>query len=92
MSERARQELRDAMFISCEGTELPAPITHFEEMKLPKGILRHLTDKNISKPSPIQMQGLPVALSGRCGARAQGLPRGEAAGPGGALQRRLVPC
>jgi hypothetical protein len=68
MSERARQELRDATFISCEGSNLPPPIAHFEEMKLPKGILRHLAAKNISKPSPIQMQGLPVALAGRCGA------------------------
>ncbi|XP_023219735.1 ATP-dependent RNA helicase abstrakt-like [Centruroides sculpturatus] len=35
------------------------------EMKFPKGILNALKKKGISKPTPIQMQGLPAVLSGR---------------------------
>lgn len=34
-------------------------------MKLPEPILKYLKEKNIEKPSPIQIQGLPVALTGR---------------------------
>ncbi len=32
---------------------------------MPAGILRILADKGIKKPTPIQIQGLPVALAGR---------------------------
>lgn len=34
-------------------------------MKLPAAVLRVLEGKGIKKPTPIQIQGLPVALSGR---------------------------
>ncbi len=34
-------------------------------MKLPPAVLRVLASKGIKKPTQIQMQGLPVALSGR---------------------------
>lgn len=34
-------------------------------MKFPKDILQALRDKNIIIPTVIQMQGIPVALSGR---------------------------
>jgi ATP-dependent RNA helicase DDX41 len=30
-------------------------------MKLPEPILKYLKEKKIEKPSPIQIQGLPVA-------------------------------
>lgn len=36
-----------------------------QDMKLPKSILRYLSNKNINSPSPIQMQGIPTAFSGR---------------------------
>ena len=34
-------------------------------MKFPKSILDHLRSRGIERPTPIQMQGLPVILSGR---------------------------
>ena len=34
-------------------------------MKFPKPILKALNDKKIYYPTPIQMQGFPVVLSGR---------------------------
>ena len=37
----------------------------FVDMKLPKGVLEYLEGRNIKRPTPIQMQGLPVALAGR---------------------------
>ncbi len=34
-------------------------------MKFPPPILKYLEGKGIKKPTPIQIQGVPVALSGR---------------------------
>lgn len=48
-----------------EGDGLPPPIRTFREMKFPKPVLDALTAKGILRPTPIQIQGLPVALSGR---------------------------
>jgi ATP-dependent RNA helicase DDX41 len=48
-----------------EGEGIPPPIRTFREMKFPQPILDALTSKNILKPTPIQIQGLPVVLSGR---------------------------
>ncbi|OUC41004.1 DEAD/DEAH box helicase, partial [Trichinella nativa] len=51
--------------ILAEGENIPAPLRSFREMKFPKSILSALTKKNITVPTPIQMQGLPIALKGR---------------------------
>ncbi len=88
MTPEEAQEMRDAMFISCDGSNIAAPIMSFDEMKFPRGILKHLHDKGILKPSPIQIQGLPVALSGRWA------PRWRPAGAAAAVPTRdgpLVP-
>ena len=40
--------------------------THrFQGMKFPKGVVKGLQDRGITKPSPIQMQGIPAVLCGR---------------------------
>ncbi|KAI8640950.1 hypothetical protein BD408DRAFT_444781 [Parasitella parasitica] len=59
------QAVRDKYHILIEGEDPVPPIRHFQDMKLPEPILKYLKDKNIEKPSPIQIQGLPVALTGR---------------------------
>uniref|UniRef100_A0A7I4XVK0 RNA helicase n=1 Tax=Haemonchus contortus TaxID=6289 RepID=A0A7I4XVK0_HAECO len=51
--------------ISVDGTDCPPPIGSFVEMKFPKCILRALKDNDIHIPTAIQIQGIPVALSGR---------------------------
>ncbi|KRY80022.1 ATP-dependent RNA helicase abstrakt [Trichinella pseudospiralis] len=51
--------------ILAEGENIPAPLRSFKEMKFPNSILSALTKKNITTPTPIQMQGLPIALKGR---------------------------
>ena len=48
-----------------EGDYPPPPLKSFKAMKFPKGILKGLEGRKISKPSPIQMQGIPAVLSGR---------------------------
>ena len=48
-----------------EGIDIPPPMKRFKDMKFPAPILKSLVAKNIQRPTPIQMQGLPVALAGR---------------------------
>lgn len=48
-----------------QGDHPPPPIKTFAEMRFPAPILAALAAKGIERPTPIQMQGLPVALSGR---------------------------
>jgi len=65
MSEDKRQEIRDMFRIVVDGHNIPPPITSFRDMKFPAAICDALETKGIKKPTPIQMQGLPVALAGR---------------------------
>lgn len=51
--------------IDVDGDDPPPPLKTFEDMKLNPSVLNGLRDKNIKKPSPIQMQGIPAVLSGR---------------------------
>ncbi|XP_012281402.1 ATP-dependent RNA helicase abstrakt [Orussus abietinus] len=59
--ERIRRKLR----ILVEGEEIPPPLKSFKEMKFHRGILNGLEAKGITKPTPIQVQGIPTVLSGR---------------------------
>jgi ATP-dependent RNA helicase DDX41 len=65
MSEEACQEIRDEWHILVEGERIPYPIKRFEDMKFPRPVIDALREKGIKKPTPIQIQGLPVVLSGR---------------------------
>ena len=57
--------MRQQYFINAEGKDIPPPLTRFADMKYSSPILNFLQEKQISKPIPIQMQGIPVALAGR---------------------------
>ncbi|CAG9862594.1 unnamed protein product [Phyllotreta striolata] len=59
------ENLRNTLRILVEGEEIPPPLKSFREMKLHKGILAGLKEKNIKNPTPIQIQGIPTVLSGR---------------------------
>ncbi|KAF9582516.1 hypothetical protein BGW38_000112 [Lunasporangiospora selenospora] len=65
MSEEATLAVRQKYHIDIEGEEVPSVIKNFRDMKLPRPILDYLKNKGIKIPTPIQMQGLPVAFSGR---------------------------
>ncbi|BGP14251.1 hypothetical protein JCM10213_005858 [Rhodosporidiobolus nylandii] len=58
-------QIRDKFHILTSGDDVPPPIPNFKDMKLPPPLLKYLKDKKISAPTPIQLQGLPVAFSGR---------------------------
>jgi ATP-dependent RNA helicase DDX41 len=64
-SAEQHQSIRDEWHIKTEGESIPPPIKSFKDMKFPRAILKALKRKGISKPTPIQIQGLPVVLSGR---------------------------
>ena len=64
-TEDQHQEVRDRYHIICEGNALPPPLLAFEDMRFPDAILRQLSNKGIKRPTPIQIQGLPVILGER---------------------------
>jgi len=59
------EKIRKKWHILVEGDDCPPPIRNFADMAFPKPILDVLRQKNVKRPTPIQMQGLTVALSGR---------------------------
>ncbi|KAL7462302.1 hypothetical protein ACHAXS_004719 [Conticribra weissflogii] len=58
-------KIRQKWHILVEGDDIPPPIRSFKDMAFPPPVLRALQKKNVKRPTPIQMQGLTVALSGR---------------------------
>jgi ATP-dependent RNA helicase DDX41 len=66
ISEDVWDTIRTEWHMHVQGTNIPPPMKRFIDMKLPKPILHYLqTIKKIIKPTPIQIQGLPIILSGR---------------------------
>ena len=63
--ENKNEKIRSKYHIVCQGRDIAPPIMSFEDMKFPRAILDVLESKGIVKPTPIQLQGLPVLLSGR---------------------------
>lgn len=64
-TEAEHDEVRNKWHILIEGENCPPPIKSFAEMKVPQCILDALQKKNISRPTPIQVQGIPALLAGR---------------------------
>ena len=76
-TEEQHDALRDKYHIIVEGEDIPPPIETFtvrfhplmydldasfqKDMKIPQPLLRHLRSRRILKPTPIQLQGIPVA-------------------------------
>lgn len=59
------QSVRDEFHIIIEGEAVPPPLWRFKDFKLPAPMMDVLRNKKIRRPTPIQCQGLSVALSGR---------------------------
>ncbi|OSD02753.1 P-loop containing nucleoside triphosphate hydrolase protein [Trametes coccinea BRFM310] len=64
-SEEENRRIREKYHIIVEGEDLPPPIENFTDMKVPEPLVKFLKSKRITKPTPIQLQGIPVAFSGR---------------------------
>lgn len=63
--EEVWEKTRKEWHMEVEGFDIPPPLKRFKDMKFPKPLLEALEEKKIKRPTPIQMQGLPVALAGR---------------------------
>ncbi|KAF8116491.1 hypothetical protein N665_0017s0047 [Sinapis alba] len=65
MSSKHIDLIRKQHHITVKGEDIPPPIKNFNDMNIPRALLVTLKEKEIVKPTPIQVQGLPVVLSGR---------------------------
>ena len=63
--EASWQKIRKEWHIDVEGSNIPPPLPRFLDMKFPKPVIDCLQQKGITRPTPIQMQGIPIALAGR---------------------------
>ena len=64
MRDRSPEENRriwEKHHIIVEGEDLPPPIDNFTDMKVPEPLVKFLKSKRITKPTPIQLQGIPTA-------------------------------
>jgi len=67
-TEMSEQELfgwRQSHEIVVKGEAVPQPIRTFQQAKFPENVLQGFLDAGFEKPTPIQAQGWPMALSGR---------------------------
>lgn len=65
LPEERHVEIREKCGIAVQGEDVPPPIASFKDMKIPKSIIAALKERGITRPSPIQMQGLPALFQGR---------------------------
>ncbi|GFQ06592.1 dead-box ATP-dependent RNA helicase 35 [Phtheirospermum japonicum] len=65
MSKKSCDAIRKQWHIIVNGDDIPPPIKNFKDMRFPDPILKMLKMKGIVQPTPIQVQGMPVILSGR---------------------------
>eukprot|EP01016_Furgasonia_blochmanni_P014230 TRINITY_DN1740_c0_g1_i3.p1 TRINITY_DN1740_c0_g1~~TRINITY_DN1740_c0_g1_i3.p1 ORF type:complete len:523 (+),score=121.63 TRINITY_DN1740_c0_g1_i3:330-1898(+) len=65
LSAEARHKILKHYRILIDGEDVPPPVKRFHDMRFPRSLIEGLAVKGIHKPSPIQIQGLPVVLSGR---------------------------
>ncbi|KAI0075446.1 P-loop containing nucleoside triphosphate hydrolase protein [Panus rudis PR-1116 ss-1] len=64
-SEDEHRRIREKHHIIVEGEDIPPPIDNFTDMKVPEALVKFLKSKRITVPTPIQLQGIPTAFSGR---------------------------
>lgn len=65
MTETEVALLREELEVSVQGSNVPKPMTTFQASSLPSLLLKEITKVGFEKPTPIQAQALPIALSGR---------------------------
>ncbi|OCH95252.1 P-loop containing nucleoside triphosphate hydrolase protein [Obba rivulosa] len=64
-SEEEHRRLREKYHIIVDGEDIPPPIDNFTDMRVPEPLVKFLKSKRITIPTPIQLQGIPIAFSGR---------------------------
>jgi len=64
-SEEEIREFREKNEMKVFGTNVPRPVTTFDEAGFPGYVLSEINQLGFKTPTPIQAQGWPMALSGR---------------------------
>jgi ATP-dependent RNA helicase DDX5/DBP2 len=64
-SDREIADFRDKHSISLSGKDIPRPVENFTEASFPSYILKEIEACGFEKPTAIQCQGWPMAMSGR---------------------------
>lgn len=64
-SPREIEEFYQTEQITVKGHSIPRPVLSFTDLKWPDRITEGIRKQGYSKPTPIQSQGWPIALSGR---------------------------
>eukprot|EP01035_Chromulina_nebulosa_P019302 gene19302-25163_t len=65
MSDEQINQIRKDLNVTLLGTDIPRPITEFNHSLFDKKLLFEIKQLGLYKPTPIQCQGIPIALSGR---------------------------
>jgi ATP-dependent RNA helicase DDX5/DBP2 len=63
--DQAEQIRRDKSITIVNGDKVPKPVRTFEEASFPDYVLEEIQRVGFREPTPIQVQGWPIALSGR---------------------------
>lgn len=64
-TEQQVADMRRELEITVSGNDLPHPVANFEECSLPAHVIDEMKRQGFTKPTAIQSQGWPIALSGR---------------------------
>ena len=59
------QDLRKKLGIKVSGIHAPHPVSSFAHFGFDETLMKMIRKNNFTQPTPIQAQGIPVALSGR---------------------------
>lgn len=59
------EKYRESLEITVAGNDCPSPLQHFEEAAFPKYVNEGIKRQGYDKPTAIQAQGWPIAMSGR---------------------------
>ena len=65
MTERDWRIFKEDFNITARGTDIPKPFRTWSESALPNELLDSVKSAGYLKPTPIQMQAIPIALRGR---------------------------
>lgn len=65
LSAHEAEKLRESAQMRLTGNNIPLPIVDFSNLEFPEEVLKNFQKKGFTKPTAIQAQGWPMALSGR---------------------------
>ncbi|CAG7731589.1 unnamed protein product [Allacma fusca] len=65
LDEEKVDALRDALGLKVSGAAPPKPVSSFGHLGFPENLLKAIRKSEFTQPTPIQAQGIPIAMTGR---------------------------